>query len=169
MVQVHMDEKLAARVDPSDVVQDALIDAAANLATYTQQRPIPFHAWLRQFAWNRLMDIHRRHTAAKRDVRREVEWHLSDASACDLASRFIESGSNPSAHLRRDELIQHVRRVLSNMASYDRQVLIMRHLEGLSTAEIAATVGLSEEAVKKRQVRALLRLQERLSNISGNE
>ncbi len=115
------------------------------------------------------MDIYRRHTAAKRDVRREVEWHLSDVSAGELARRFIDSGTNPSAHLRCDELIHHVRRALSNMASNDRQVLIMRHLEGLSTAEIAATVGLSEEAVKKRHARALLRLQERLSDISRNE
>ena len=167
MVDVHLNQRLSTRVDPSDIVQDALIDAAEGLSEYIQHRPLPFYPWLRQFAWNRLVDMHRRHTAGKRDVRREVDWHLSDVSACDLAQRLVGSGTSPSAHVNRAELSARVREILSTMRSHDCQVLILRHLEELSTAEIANVIGISEEAVKKRHVRALLRLQKQLADISG--
>ncbi len=167
MVDVHLDQRLATRVDPSDIVQDALIDAAAGLSGYLEKRPLPFYPWLRQFAWNRLVDMHRRHTARMRDVRREVDWHLSDVSACELAERFVDSGTSPSVRLNRAELSKRVREILSAMRTHDRQVLVLRHLEELSTAEIATVLAISEEAVKKRHARALLRLQHELIDISG--
>ena len=43
MVAVHLDRRLAARVDPSDVVQEALIEAAQGLDDYLRQRPLPFY------------------------------------------------------------------------------------------------------------------------------
>ena len=50
MIEVHFDRRLAARVDPSDVVQEALVEAARLLDTYLRDRPLPFYPWLRQLA-----------------------------------------------------------------------------------------------------------------------
>src|SRR6516165_5011523 len=61
MVAVRLDRRLAARVDPSDVVQETLAEAARNLADYLRERPIPFYPWLRRLAWERLVKLHRRH------------------------------------------------------------------------------------------------------------
>jgi RNA polymerase sigma-70 factor (ECF subfamily) len=47
MVAVYLDHRLAARVDPSDVVQEALAEAARGLAGYLRERPLPFYPWLR--------------------------------------------------------------------------------------------------------------------------
>src|SRR6476619_211078 len=63
MVEVRLDRRLAPRVDPSDVVQEALADAAARLDDYLRDRPLPYYPWLRRLAWIRLDRIHRRHTA----------------------------------------------------------------------------------------------------------
>ena len=72
MVAVRLDRRLAARVDPSDVVQEALADASRRLDDYLLSRPLPFFAWLRQFAWERLVELHRRHvTPQRRSVIRE--------------------------------------------------------------------------------------------------
>jgi RNA polymerase sigma-70 factor (ECF subfamily) len=72
MVALRMDRRLMARVDPSDVVQEALTDAAQELSDYLRDRPLPFYPWLRQLAWERLIELHRRHLhAQKRSVRRE--------------------------------------------------------------------------------------------------
>src|SRR5688500_54627 len=72
MVALRMDPRLAARIDPSDVVQEALIDATRKLAGYLKKRPIAFYPWLRQIACERLIDLHRKHVrAARRSVRRE--------------------------------------------------------------------------------------------------
>ena len=63
---------MAARLDPSDVVQEALAQAAQHFDEYLRTRPLPFSAWLRQFAWERLVKLHRRHIRAqKRSVNRE--------------------------------------------------------------------------------------------------
>src|SRR6516164_7795962 len=88
MVALRMDRRLRARVDPSDVVQEALADAAQELSDYLRQRPLPFYPWLRQLAWDRLIELHRRHLhAQRRSVKREepLALHLSDQSALRLA------------------------------------------------------------------------------------
>ena len=72
MVAVRMDRRLAARVDPSDLVQEALMDAHRKLNDYLRDRPLPFYPWLRRLAWERLLQLHRRHLHAdRRSVLRE--------------------------------------------------------------------------------------------------
>ena len=44
MVAVRADPRLAARVDPSDVVQEALAEAARRLDGYLHERPLPFYS-----------------------------------------------------------------------------------------------------------------------------
>src|SRR4051794_25150155 len=56
MVALRLDRRLAARADPSDVVQEALLEAAARLDEYLRSRPIPFYPWLRRIAWAPLAD-----------------------------------------------------------------------------------------------------------------
>src|SRR4051794_8445239 len=65
MVAVRSDPRLAARVDPSDVVQEALTEAAGKLDRYLSARPLPFYPWLRQLALERLAALRRRHVGAR--------------------------------------------------------------------------------------------------------
>jgi RNA polymerase sigma-70 factor (ECF subfamily) len=161
MVAVHLDRRLTSRVDPSDVVQEALTDAARQLPDYLARRPLPFYPWLRQIAWDRIVDLHRRHVkAGKRSVTREAPLvlHLPDESAAQLAGHLIDPGGSPSEHVLRDELHRRVQIALGRLAPGDRQVLVLRHLEQLNTAEAAAVLGIGERAFKSRQLRALQRL-----------
>jgi len=161
MIAVRLDRRLAARVDPSDIVQDVLLDAAQGLDDYLRQRPVPFYPWLRQLAWDRLIELHRRHLHAKRrSVKREqpLAPHLSDESAMQLADRVLARQSSPSDRAIRSELRTRVRAALDQLGERDREVLVLRHLEHLSTREIAAILGASEGAVKVRHLRAFERL-----------
>jgi RNA polymerase sigma-70 factor (ECF subfamily) len=158
LVAVHLDRRLAARVDPSDVVQEALADAAGKLDAYLRERPLPFYPWLRRLAWERLVKLHNRHLGTqRRSVRREEPGVLAlpDESAAELAQRLIDSGTGPSGQLLQDELRQRVRAALARLRERDREVLVLRYLEGLSTRDVAATLGVSEGAVKMRHLRAL--------------
>jgi RNA polymerase sigma-70 factor (ECF subfamily) len=66
MVAVRLDRRLAARVDPSDVAQEALLEASQKLSDYLRQRPLPFYPWLRRLAWEHLVKTHQRHLAARK-------------------------------------------------------------------------------------------------------
>jgi RNA polymerase sigma-70 factor, ECF subfamily len=162
MVAVRIDRRLAARVDPSDVVQEALADAALGLSGYLRDRPLPFYPWLRQVAWLRLVQLYRHHVVAqRRSVDREVpaEPPIADASAQLLAAACLAAdGSTPSRALIREELLGRVHAALARLDPRDREVLVMRHLEGMSSAEVGAVLLINEGAVRARLVRALKRL-----------
>jgi RNA polymerase sigma-70 factor (ECF subfamily) len=161
MVTVYLDHRLVARVDPSDVVQEALAEAARGLPAYLRERPLPFYPWLRQFARQRLLQLHRHHIhARRRSVDREVPWDLAlpDRSADSLADRLLASGTSPSRRLINDERRRRVQAAMERLAARDREILVMRHLEEMSAAEIAAILGISEGAVRVRLLRALVRL-----------
>ncbi|HZU34678.1 MAG TPA: sigma-70 family RNA polymerase sigma factor [Gemmataceae bacterium] len=172
MVSLHLDRRLAARIDPSDVVQEALLQAAQNLDQYLHERPLPFYPWLRQLAWKSLIDLHRRHLHAKRrSVRREepLAPHLSDQSAMQLAERVLIHQSSPSQRAIRSELRSRIRAALDRLGERDREVLVLRNLEQLSTKETAAVLGIREGSVKTRHLRALERLRALLEPESEGE
>ena len=157
MIALRIDPRLAVRLDPSDVVQDVLVEANRRLDGYVRTRPLPFYPWLRQLAWDRLADQHRRHVrSGRRSVTREAGafWGLSDASAAELAERLLAPGESPSAAVRRDELRDRVRAALAAMPVQDREVLVLRYLEGLTARDVGAVLGIAEAAAKKRLARA---------------
>lgn len=159
-VAVRLDDRLAARVDPSDVVQEALAEAASLLPRYAEERPLPFFPWLRRLAIQRLSKHRRLAGAARRDSGREVaEAPLPDRSAWQLADRLVETGGGPATQAVRAERRQAVHDALAALPEPDREVLVLRYLEQLGPGEIAAVLGLSEGAVKMRHLRALQKMQ----------
>jgi RNA polymerase sigma-70 factor (ECF subfamily) len=168
MVAWRLDRRLAARVDPSDVIQDVLAEADRKLARYLRHRPLPFYPWLRSLAWEHLAVLHRRHVkAGKRSVRREEPGilNLPDESAAELANRLVTSATSPTQQALREELRQRVRRALAEMSERDREVLVLRNLEQLSVADTAAVLGIKPGAVKVRHLRAVERLRELLDEL----
>jgi RNA polymerase sigma-70 factor (ECF subfamily) len=163
LVAVRLDRRVAARVDPSDVVQETLTEAARRLKSYLRDRPLPFYPWLRQIAWERLVDAHRQHIrAGRRSVQREEPAPLADESILELAERLMARESGVSTGLRRAERRARLQAALDRLAERDREVLVLRHLEQLSTREAAAVLTISEGAVKVRLLRALQRLRDLL-------
>jgi RNA polymerase sigma-70 factor (ECF subfamily) len=161
MIAYRLDRRLAARVDPSDVVQEVLAEANARLERYLRERPLPFYPWLRALAAEHLLTLQRRHVqAARRSVLREEAGlpALPDESIAELAERLATSSTSPSQGLMRKEKQQAVRRALARLPERDREVLVLRHLEQLSVAQTAEVLGVSAGAVKTRHVRALERL-----------
>ncbi|MCA9262499.1 MAG: sigma-70 family RNA polymerase sigma factor [Planctomycetales bacterium] len=159
-VAVRMDRRMASRVDPSDIVQETLTEAANRIREYVQVRPVQFFPWLRSIAMNRLVDHHRRHIGAqRRSVLREQPVQalpLPDESETDLVRRLADAHrSGPSGHLERAERIRRVREALHKLPAPEREVLILKYLEQLNAAEIAAVLGIGERTVWRRHARAV--------------
>jgi len=166
MIGLRLDPAIGGRVDASDVVQDVLIEASRRLADYLKCPALPFHLWLRQIARDRMIDEHRRHrVAARRSLDRERSLaapEFADRSGFDLAAGLRDPGLTPAAASLRRELERRFRATLDELDEDDREILLLRHFEGLSNGEAALSLGLTEPAAGMRHLRALRRLRARL-------
>ncbi len=169
MVQLRLDRRLAGRVSPSDVLQEAYIDAVKRIDHYFEKPDQPFFGWLRLVVGQRLADVHREHLALKRDVGQEVPINRGAAgadSAC-LAACLLGTGTSPSHAAARAESFARLEEALDQMDPLDREVLALRHFEELSNTDTAAILDIQPAAASKRYVRALARLKQILETLPG--
>jgi RNA polymerase sigma-70 factor (ECF subfamily) len=160
-VELRLDPQLRPRLDPSDVVQDAQLEAVRRLPDYLREPGLPFRLWLRQIAYDRLLMAHRRHVqAGRRAVGRDVA--LPDRSSVLLVRQLLAGGPSPSEQLSRQELARRVRQALAQLPAADRELLMMRNFEGLSSPEVAQVLGITPAAVRQRYGRTVLRLRKLL-------
>jgi len=168
MVAVRMDSRLKARLDPSDVVQIVLAEAAQKMVTF-QNPPDQFFHWLRQLAWDELARLRRDHIRTKkRSVSREEDdWqgHVGDESMLQLADRLASQQLGPGSRLVHKEIRVRVQAALAQLPPQDREILVLRFLEQLNIEDTAAALSISESAVKSRQFRAIERLGKLLSDL----
>ena len=167
MVASRLDRRLQARIDPSDVVQDVLLEAARRLPEYLKKRDLPFYPWLRQMAWDRLVELHHQHVRVqKRSVTRERvdAFELSDHSMNVFVRQLRAAVLSPSAEAIRSEVRQRIHQAMDTLDEFSREVLLMHYVERMKLREIAASLNLTESAVKSRHVRAL----QRLSRVIGD-
>jgi RNA polymerase sigma-70 factor (ECF subfamily) len=161
-IELHLDPRIRARVDPSDVVQDTQLEATRRMEDFLGRRPMPFHLWLRKQAHERLLRLRRDHCErGRRSVQREVA--LPDRSSLLVARSLLRGGSTPSRRLERRERAEGVARAVAQLAEADREVLLMRHAEELPYDEIACLLDIEPAAARKRYGRAMIRLQRLLS------
>ncbi len=157
LAALRLDPRVQARVDPSDVVQEAQLEASRRLRDYLDKPAMPFRLWLRQIAYDRLVMLQRAHLrAGKRSVRREVG--LPDDSTLLLARQLFAAQPKPSDDLAKDELMRRVRDAVARLGDDDREILLLRNFEGLTNQEAARVLDLNPVAASKRYGRALLRL-----------
>jgi RNA polymerase sigma-70 factor (ECF subfamily) len=159
MIGLRADPRLRARVDPSDVVQEAQMEAARRLGHYLDNPALPFRLWLRQIAYDRLAMLHRRHVlAGRRSVERDVP--LPARSSLLLAQQLLAAAPSPHEQLVRHELGRRLKEALSQLADIDREIILLRNFEGLSNQEAAQVLDVEPVAASKRYGRALLRLRQ---------
>jgi RNA polymerase sigma-70 factor (ECF subfamily) len=162
LVELRMDAKLRPRVDPSDVVQEAQVEAVRRLDGYLAEPAMPFRLWLRRLAYERLLMMRRRHVkAARRTIDQELA--LPEQSSFSLAQQLLSRGSTPSQKLNQAELAERVQRAVGQLPDTDREVLLMRTFEGLSFEEVGYLLQIDPATARKRHGRALLRLHRILS------
>ena len=169
MVQLRLHPRLRRRIDESDVVQEALLDAARRLPEFEGSGASIF-VWLRQITVHKLLDVHRRHLgAARRDVRREILRYggLASATSASLAAQLQAGLTSPSSAAARKETQRLVQTALQSMDPIDREILVLRHFEQLSNGEAAQVLKIAESACSNRYVRALGRMKQILNQVSG--
>jgi RNA polymerase sigma-70 factor (ECF subfamily) len=173
MIAVRLDPRLKGRLDPSDIVQDVLVEASQKMAAELAGNSVEFYPWLRGLAWDRLCRLHRHHVATrKRSVAREEPFEtaeVDDKSVLKLAECIAASGVGPGSQVMHNELRRRVRAALTRLPDKDREIIVLRFLEQLSTKDAADVLGISLTAAKSRQLRAITRLQDLLGDLSSEK
>jgi RNA polymerase sigma-70 factor (ECF subfamily) len=171
MVSLRLDHRLAGRLDPSDVLQEAYLDVARRFPEYAANPALPFYPWLRVLTGQKLIDLHRHHLGAKmRDAGQEVSLYrkaLPPVSSASLAQQLLGGLTSPTQAAIRTELQLRLQEVLNGMDPLDREVLVLRHFEELSNSETAAVLDIQKSAASRRYARALQRLRDILDTIPG--
>ena len=166
MVRMRLNSRLQGRVDDSDVLQEAYLDAARRLPEYLEKSDAPFFLWLRLIVSRKLIDVHRQHLGAHaRDARLEVRLHRSPmpmASSISMADQLIGHVTSPSQAAIKAERRVALQEALEQLSDKDREILSMRNYEDMSNQETACELGIEESAASKRYLRALERLQKTL-------
>jgi RNA polymerase sigma-70 factor, ECF subfamily len=159
LVELHLDRTLRARVDPSDVVQEAQAELVRRLPDFLAARPMPFHLWSRKLAYQRVLNARRDNRAARRDVGREVG---PDPTSLVLAAALLDSGPSPSEAALAAELAGRVAAVIDALPNGDREILLLRQAEHMPFDEIAVLLDVQPAAARQRFGRSLIRLQKAL-------
>ena len=162
VIDMRLDPAVARRVDASDIVQDVLLEANQRLTEYLKTPAMPFHLWLRHLAQDRIIDTHRRHRLAqRRSVDREQPLNRpawADESSLGLVAQLIDTERTPTSEAIQHELQKRLAAAIDQLSDDDREIVLMRHHEGLSNQEVAKALELSEAAASMRYLRALRRL-----------
>jgi RNA polymerase sigma-70 factor, ECF subfamily len=171
MVRLRLNRRLQGRIDDSDILQEAYLEAAKRLPDYLEQKPLPFFLWLRHITGEKMIEAHRRHLGAKmRDASQEISLHrgpMPAASSLSLAAQLLGRLTSPSQAAIKAETRLRVQEVLNGMDPLDREILALRHFEQLTNVEVAETLGMNESTASSRYLRALKRLKDELSRLPG--
>jgi RNA polymerase sigma-70 factor (ECF subfamily) len=171
MVRLRLDRRLQGRVDPSDVLQEALLEILRRAAEYATDPRLPPFLWLRLITGQRLTALHRRHLGAqRRNAGQEIALHhgpMPQVTTVSLAEMLLSRLTSPTQAARRAEVRALLQEAINGMDPLDLDVLTLSHFEELSNAEAAQVLGLTKTAASNRYIRALERLRENLAGIPG--
>ncbi len=161
LVELRIDRRIRARVDASDIIQEAFADAARRFPEYEQERKMSPYIWLRFLTLQQLVHAHRRHLGVhSRTAKLEQPQFHHEVGLESSAMAFCFAGgeSTPSVKVSRAEEIAQLTAALDEMDPIDRELLALRHFEQLEHAEIGELLGLSASAVSSRYRRALKKI-----------
>jgi RNA polymerase sigma-70 factor, ECF subfamily len=162
MARLQGESRFRAKFDPSDVAQQALLEAVRAFPQFRGATEPEFIAWLRQILAHALAHEVRRYAGTqKRDLDREVSFERELGQTSQrLGDVLAATGTSPSRQVARREQEVLLAAVLDRLPADYREVVILRHLEGLSHEAVARRMGRQPGAVRMLWVRALARLRE---------
>jgi RNA polymerase sigma-70 factor, ECF subfamily len=171
MIRLRLDRRLQGRIDSSDVLQDVYLEVARRAGEYIANPNMPPFLWLRFLTGQTLQVLHRHHLRVHmRDAGQEVSLRhraTPQANSVSLAEMLLGRLTSPTRAARRAEMQLKLQEMLNAMEPFDREVLALRHFEGLSNSEVALVLGLSKTAASNRYIRALGRLKAMLTGLPG--
>jgi RNA polymerase sigma-70 factor, ECF subfamily len=164
LARLEVRRRLQAKLDAEDLVQDTFLKAHRHFDQFRGTTESEFVGWLRQILGSTLANLMRHHLGTKRravDLERELVVALDESSEA-LEQGLASKQSSPSQRASRREEAVLLADALDRLPEDYREIMVLRHLEGLTFPDVARRMGRSLESVKKLWARALGRLRDEL-------
>ncbi len=165
LYELHVDRiyryvayRVATQAEAEDLTEQVFLKAWEAMPRY-EERGLPFRAWLFRLAHNLVIDHYR--------VRR-ADVPLSVVLGADLDNRH-PALPDPQAELEARQEVDELRSALGELGEEQRQVVLLRFVEGMSHSEVATVLGKSEGATRAIQHRALHALARALRLLRGTD
>jgi RNA polymerase sigma-70 factor, ECF subfamily len=168
LARLEIGQRLQTKVDTSDLVQETFLEAHRNFGYFRGGGEAEFVAWLRAILAAKIANLMRRYLGTQgRDIRREqaLEINLSRSSEM-LSQGFFATESTPSQQFAKREQGALLADALAKLPDDYREVIILRHLQELPFADVAARMERSVDSVQKLWVRALARLRQTVKDVA---
>ncbi len=160
LAQVQLGHVLRCKVDASDIVQETFLEAHRAIQRFDGTSGEQFVGWLKAILATRLANTMRHYLGTQaRDIRLEERiCHSLDQSSLSLGDILADPHSSPSQHVVGKEQSQLVAEALLRLSHDYREVIVMRHLEGMTFPEIASAMNRSVDSVEKLWLRGMAKL-----------
>jgi RNA polymerase sigma-70 factor, ECF subfamily len=147
LAERQLEGRIAARVDASDVIQLAFLEAHRSFPQFAGRDVRELVAWLQRILDNKIATAIRDHTLLqKRNVRREQSMDDSQGGAAPLKQELDAGLSTPSQKAIRGEEAARLSQALTALPDDQREAVRLRHLEGWAVADIARHLGRTPSA-----------------------
>ena len=164
LARVHARNAYRAKVGPSDVVQQVMMQAVTGLDGFRGKTEAEFRGWLRKILAHHLCHLHRDLHRDKRDIRREQSMEQKMAqSSLRLEHLLRGDGPSPSSIAIAGERVLQVAAAIDELPDDQATAIRLHHLEGLKLAEVAEAMERSGGSVAGLLHRGMKTLRERLS------
>lgn len=162
----QLDEKVRNRVSPSDIVQEALLQASQDFPEFRGRSDAELSSWLRRMLARKVSKTIERHLLAeKRDVRREVAFApAADWTGVPVSDAVADHRPGPASEAVGSERHRQLQHALAELPDHYRRIIELRNLHGLPFDEIANRLNRSSGAARMLWLRAIETLRQRLSS-----
>lgn len=168
-IRMRFNDRVRRREDESDILQESYFAAASDLPRYAKKPKVPIYVWLRGIVQQRLVDAHRKHLSCKkRTLDQEISinqtsWSEPDSSS--VANQLVSDLATPSILASKEELWLILQSILEQLEPMDREIISLRHIEGLKSSEVAEVLNINQSTASTRYLRVLKKLKDGLEGV----
>ena len=168
LARMQIEHKFHAKIDPSDIVQQTMIEAHLAMKQFRGETERELAGWLRRILARNLADEVRKFSRLKRDagLEQSLQAAINDSSLC-MERYLAGDGSSPEHRAIHKEQLVRLAAAVESLPEDQRMAVTLHHLQGKSACDIASQYGKTEVAVAGLLRRGLKRLRELMSDVAG--